>query len=212
MPPLRPTLDREVAVWAEGRLLVGVDEAGRGPLAGPVVAAAVVFPAHVGAVPGVRDSKTLSESRRDALAASIRGAALGLAVGAASVREIDRYNVRAATALAMRRAVARLLARLPRGAAPLVLLDGHPMPDLGLAHEALVDGDARCHTVAAAGIVAKTVRDLLMVRLAGRHDGYGWERNRGYGSAEHIAALRDRGPTRHHRRSFAPLREWGLPT
>ena len=204
MPAPRPTLDRERAAWAAGRLLLGVDEVGRGPLAGPVVAAAVVFPA--GAVPpdGLRDSKLLSAAKREALSPLVRSRALAVGLGAASVREIDRLNIRVATAIAMRRAVARAL-RTVRSTEFLVLIDGLPMPDLGRPHEALVDGDALCTTIAAAAIVAKTARDLLMTRLASRHPGYGWETNAGYGTSEHLAALRSRGPTDHHRRSFAPV-------
>ena len=143
MPSLPvPTLVRERAAWREGRLLVGVDEVGRGPLAGPVVAAAVVFPEGCRRVRGLRDSKLVPAARRDQLAAVIRAVALGIAVGAASVREIDRLNIRVASALAMRRALARLFAQLPQ-APSLVLIDGLPLPEIGLSHEALVDGDAR---------------------------------------------------------------------
>ena len=195
----RPTLDRESAVWANGQLLVGVDEAGRGPLAGPVVAAAVVFPAGSALLEGVRDSKTLSAARREALALVIRGAALAVGVAGASVREIDGLNIRVATALAMRRAILRVLG-------------GPSRREIGFPREALVDGDAHCHSVAAAGIIAKTVRDRLMRRLAARHAGYGWERNSGYGSAEHFAAIQTLGPTDHHRRSFSPVSGLGLPT
>jgi len=208
----RPTLDRESAVWADGQVLVGVDEAGRGPLAGPVVAAAVVFPPGAPMLDGVRDSKTLSAARREALALQIRGAALAIGVGGASVREIDTLNIRVATALAMRRAIQRILARVPASPRPRLLLDGLPMSEIGHPHDALVDGDADCHTVAAAGIIAKTVRDRLMDRLASRHRGYGWERNSGYGSAEHVAAIMALGPTDHHRRSFRPVSGLGLPT
>jgi ribonuclease HII len=197
-----PTLAREAAAWAEGRLLVGVDEVGRGPLAGPVVAAAVVFPAGCAVIEGLRDSKTLPAARRVELAAVVRGVALFVGLGAASVCEIDRLNIRVATAVAMRRALARVLPRVQRAA---VLLDGLPMPELGCEHEALVDGDAHCHSVAAAGVVAKTVRDALMQRLARRHPGYGWDTNVGYGTDAHQAGLRALGPTRHHRRSFAPV-------
>jgi len=210
--PFHPTLAREAAVWAEGRLLVGVDEAGRGPLAGPVVAAAVVFPAGSPLLDGVRDSKTLGAARRDALAPRIRAAALALGLGAASVREIDELNIRVATALAMHRAIARLLSRLPASPPPRLLIDGLRMPELGFPHESLVNGDALCHSIAAAGILAKTVRDRLMRQLSGRHAGYGWERNCGYGSAEHMAAIQVRGPTLHHRRSFSPVSGMGLPT
>lgn len=204
MPAPKPTLDRERAAWAAGRLLLGVDEVGRGPLAGPVVAAAVVFPADAAPPEGLRDSKVLSPSKRETLSPLVRSHALSVGLGAASVREIDRFNIRVATALAMRRAVARAL-RHARTADCVVLIDGWPMPELGRPHEALVDGDALCPTIAAAAIVAKTVRDLLMRRLAGRHPGYGWETNAGYGTSEHLAALRRRGPSPHHRASFAPV-------
>jgi ribonuclease HII len=212
MPPICPTLAREAAVWVEGRLLIGVDEAGRGPLAGPVVAAAVVFPSGSALIAGVRDSKTLSAARRQALAPQIRHAALAFGLAAASVREIDRLNIRVATALAMRRAVRRLLARLPASPPPRLLVDGLPVPELGFEHEALIDGDAHCLSVASAGILAKTVRDHLMRQLALRHAGYGWERNAGYGSAEHLAALLAQGPTPHHRRSFRPVSQLAFLT
>jgi len=214
--PAWPDLDREAAAWSNGRLLLGVDEVGRGPLAGPVVAAAVVFPASHAPLDGVRDSKTLSPALRERLAPAIRAAAAAVAVGAASVAEIDRLNIRVATALAMRRAVERVLGpgrpgALRHGAGEmLVLLDGLPMPELGRPHQALVDGDALCYTVAAAGILAKTVRDRLMGRLAERHPGFGWESNMGYGTAGHLAALAARGPTRHHRRSFSPVAQMPL--
>jgi ribonuclease HII len=204
--PPRPTLTRERAAWAEAHLLIGVDEAGRGPLAGPVVAAAVVFPANCRPVRGVRDSKTLPAAARDRLATAIRRRALGIGVGAASAREIDRLNIRIATALAMRRAICRLL-RQPAFAADLarvldILIDGLPLPEVGYSHRALVDGDARCHSIAAAGIVAKTVRDHLMHRLAVRYPRYGWDTNVGYGTASHQAGLRAHGPTGHHRITF----------
>ncbi|MGB7211096.1 MAG: ribonuclease HII [Gemmatimonadales bacterium] len=204
MPAPRPTLERERAAWAAGKLLVGVDEVGRGPLAGPVVAAAVVFPAGSAPPDGLRDSKTLSAHRREVLTPAIRAAALGFAFGAASSVEIDRHNIRRATALAMHRAVERLFRVLP-AADCMVLLDGLPLPELGYPHQALVDGDAHCATIAAAGIVAKTLRDSLMTSLAARHPGYGWETNAGYGTSGHLAALTIKGPTRHHRRSFAPV-------
>lgn len=206
MPP-RPTLTREREAWAEAQLLIGVDEAGRGPLAGPVVAAAVVFPASCRPVRGVRDSKTLPAAARARLAAAIRRRALAIGVGAASVREIDRLNIRVATALAMRRAIARLL-RLSGVFEPVdgfrILIDGLLMPEVGYVHCALVDGDARCHSIAAAGIMAKTVRDRLMHRLAARHPGYGWDSNMGYGTLSHHVGIRDQGVTPHHRLSFGP--------
>lgn len=209
MPPVTPTLARESAAWASGRLLIGIDEAGRGPLAGPVVAAAVVFPRHADQVAGVRDSKTLSAPRRGLLAPALRSAALCWALGAASSREIDSLNIRIATILAMRRALHRVLARLAAVPAE-VLVDGLPVRELGHPHQALVDGDAHCYTIAAAGILAKTVRDDLMQRLSRRHPAFGWERNMGYGTASHLAAIRHTGPTAHHRRTFGPISQLTL--
>lgn len=211
--PVRPSLQQERAAWADERLLVGVDEAGRGPLAGPVVAAAVVFPARCSAVRGLRDSKVLPARVRLRLAQRIRQRALGYAIGAASAREIDRLNIRVATALAMRRAIRRLFAREPlaRAAVPhRILIDGLPLPEIGFEHEALVDGDARCQSIAAAAVLAKTVRDLLMHRLAPRHPGYGWDTNVGYGTEQHQTGLRLYGPTRHHRLTFEPLSQLSL--
>ena len=203
MPPIVPTLHREEAAWAEARLLIGVDEVGRGPLAGPVVAAAVVFAAGTVSIDGVRDSKTLPPARREALAVAIRSAALCCAVGAASAREIDRLNIRVATALAMHRAIRRVLLR--HAGAHRILIDGLPLPEVGYPHDALVDGDAHCLSVAAAGIVAKTVRDRLMRQLARRYPAYAWDTNMGYATAAHRHALRLAGPTPHHRQSFAPV-------
>lgn len=210
---LRPSLKREREAWAEELLLVGVDEAGRGPLAGPVVAAAVVFPARCTAVRGLRDSKILPARVRARLARRIRQRALCFAIGAASSREIDRLNIRVATALAMHRAIARLVTRGPLAAGgppPRILIDGLPLPEIGFEHQALVDGDARCQSIAAAAILAKTVRDLLMQRLAPRYPGYGWDTNVGYGTEEHQIGLRLHGVTRHHRVTFAPLAQLQL--
>ncbi len=200
----RPTLDRERAAWSAARLLVGVDEAGRGPLAGPVVAAAVVFPANAEPPAGLRDSKTLSARRRAELLPAIRAQALACGIGAASVREIDRLNIRVATALAMTRAVAQALRGLRTGDC-VILLDGLPMRELAYAHDAMVDGDAHCVSIAAAGIVAKEVRDRLMRALDLRHPAYGWVSNSGYGTVRHLEALRRAGPSRHHRNSFGPV-------
>jgi len=221
----RPTLVRERAVWAEEHLLVGVDEAGRGPLAGPVVAAAVVFPIGCSAVRGLRDSKILPASVRARLAERVRRRAMAFGVGAASAHEIDRYNIRVASAIAMRRAIACLIRRSSLARFPLgqcgrgyfdsgqpyrILIDGLPLPEIGYAHEALVDGDARCQSISAAAILAKTIRDRLMHRLATRHPGYGWATNVGYGTEEHQEGLRINGPTRHHRLTFAPLAQLTL--
>lgn len=181
------------------RAVAGVDEAGRGPWAGPVIAAAVLVTPDSPWLEGVNDSKQLTRRRREELAAAIVST-LVHAVGGASVREVDRLNVRVASALAMRRA----LARLPAGA-DVVVVDGLAVPELGVPHQAMVDGDARCYAVACASIVAKTARDRLMRRLGVRYPDFGWERNAGYGTPAHRAALDRRGPTPHHRRSFTPV-------
>ena len=199
-----PSAVRERDAWAGGRLLIGVDEAGRGPLAGPVVAAAVAFPPFAPRIRGVRDSKVLPAARRTRLADAIRIRAAVVGVGAASPRLIDRVNIRVATAIAMRRAVRSALGQA-RSSQILLIVDGLPFPEIGLEHEALVDGDALCYTVAAAGIIAKTVRDRIMTRLAARHPGYGWASNMGYGTPDHLTGLETAGPTAHHRRSFAPV-------
>jgi ribonuclease HII len=178
-----------------------------------VVAAAVVFPARCTAVRGLRDSKLLPARIRLRLAQRIRQRALGFAIGAASAREIDCLNIRVATALAMRRAICRLVTQGPLaggGISHRILIDGLPLPEIGFEHEALVDGDARCQSIAAAAVLAKTVRDLLMQRLAPRHPGYGWGTNVGYGTEEHQVGLRLHGPTRHHRLTFAPLAQLTL--
>jgi len=178
--------------------VAGVDEAGRGPLAGPVVAAAVMVGPETPLIEGVNDSKQLTSRRREALAAAIVSS-LHYAVGAASAHEIDRHNIRRATALAMQRALRRL------GVADAIIVDGLPVPELGYAHDALVDGDAQCYAIACASIIAKTVRDRLMTRLAVRYPVYGWDRNAGYGTEEHRAAINASGVTPHHRRSFTPV-------
>jgi ribonuclease HII len=204
--PRRPTFEREVALWNAGRRIVaGVDEAGRGPLAGPVVAAAVVFPAGQRAIRGLRDSKLLPPVKREKLAVVVRARALAVAVGAASVREIDRFNIRRATILAMQRALERL------GVEPLeILVDGLFLPELGRPHEAIVDGDACCQSIAAASVIAKTVRDRLMCRLARRHPRYAWAENKGYGTPEHLDALHLYGATAHHRQTFEPVAQLEL--
>ncbi len=192
----------EAAAWRTGALLIGVDEVGRGPLAGPVVAAAVVFPKDQVLIPAIRDSKRVgSVRRRGELVEVIRRESLAVGIGAASVAEIATLNIRRATVLAMRRAIARC--RVHLGEVPtMLLIDGLPLPDLGEPHEALVGGDGRSQSIAAASLVAKVVRDTLMSRLARRRPGYGWESNAGYGTAAHIEALRTAGLTPHHRAGF----------
>ena len=192
-----------------GPLLVGVDEVGRGPLAGPVVACAIVMPPDRRAIAGVNDSKQLDAATRVDLAGRIREHALAIGLGAASPREIDRINIYHATVLAMRRALARIPVRL--GATPHhVLVDGKPLRTLGHVHTAIVKGDAKCYAIACASIVAKVTRDRLMTALAVRHAGFGWERNSGYGTAEHRRAIDERGLTRHHRISFCVDEQVGL--
>lgn len=202
----RPSLKREAALWCEGRSVVaGIDEVGRGPLAGPVVAAAVVFPMGAKPIRGLDDSKVLTALQRAKFAIKIRERAFAVAVGAASVREIDRLNIRRASILAMERALYRL------GFVPAwILIDGLPCPELGSPHEAIIDGDARCHSIAAASVIAKTIRDCLMDRLAARHPGYYWNTNKGYATPEHLDALARLGPTHHHRYSFAPVSQLDL--
>ena len=194
----------ERTYFARGiRRVAGIDEVGRGPLAGPVVAAAVLVDADSEILDGVNDSKQLTARRREVLAAAICSS-FRYAVGAASTHEIDRLNIRRATALAMQRALRRL------GPCDAVIVDGLPVPELGTAHEALVDGDAKCYAIACASIVAKTVRDRLMTRLAARHPAYGWDTNAGYGTADHLAAINRAGVTAHHRRSFSPVLQRNL--
>jgi ribonuclease HII len=185
---------------SRGPLLAGVDEVGRGPLAGPVVACAVVMPSDARAIRGVDDSKQLQSADREKLAARIHERALTVAIGAASVREIDRYNIYHASVLAIRRAIMRLAVSPDH-----VVIDGNPIRTLGIEHTAVVSGDARCHSIACASIVAKVTRDRLMHALARRHPHYKWESNVGYGTPEHQAGLASHGATKHHRRSFSPV-------
>ena len=178
----------------------GIDEAGRGPLAGPVVAAAVILDAR--RIPdGLDDSKRLSRHHREKLLAALLSTA-EIGIGAASVREIDRLDILQATLLAMARAVAAL----PRAPA-MALVDGNQAPRLACAVTTVVKGDACCLSIAAASIVAKVTRDRLMATLGRLHPAYDWHRNAGYGTAAHLSALRDYGPTAHHRTSFAPVRQ-----
>lgn len=182
---------------AGAKTIAGVDEVGRGPLAGPVVVCAVIMPHDRRAISGVTDSKKLSASERERLAMRIREEAVTVALAASSVHEIARWNIYQATARAMGRAIARL------GVTPdEVLVDGKPIKTLGVPHHAVVGGDARCYSIACASIVAKVVRDRLMTRLSARYADFAWESNAGYGTPTHIAALRQHGLTPHHRVAF----------
>jgi ribonuclease HII len=198
-----PTLRFERLHWRDGALrVVGIDEVGVAPTCGAVVAAAVIMKPGAHRIPGVRDSKTLSASQRERLAPIIRRRAVAVGLGAASVREIDAMNIYHATHLAMRRAVARL------GGHDHVLVDGNRIAGFEAAvgpYTAIVDGDAKCYTIACASVVAKVVRDRMMSMLSLRYPGYGWERNQGYATQEHRDAIRKLGLTPFHRRSFLAL-------
>ncbi len=203
---LETLLTRERELWSGGRLRVaGVDEAGVGPLAGPVVAAAVVFPPGVG-LSGVDDSKRLSPRRRGDLAEAIRAKASGWAVARVEPHEIDRWNIYQASLEAMRRA----LLALPEPP-DHVLVDARRVPRIELPQEPIVGGDARCHVIAAASILAKTERDRLMVEYDGVFPGYGFAAHKGYPTESHREAIRRLGPCPIHRRSFTLLRSGTLP-
>ena len=186
-------------VWDVPGLVAGVDEAGRGPLAGPVVAAAVILD-DLHPIAGLNDSKKLSASRREALFDEIRAKALCCSVAEASVEEIDRLNILQATLLAMRRAVQGLRLKPAK-----VLVDGNRLPPLEVLAEAIVGGDAKVAAISAASILAKVTRDRQLVELHARHPEYGFDRHKGYGTAEHLRALHTLGPLPEHRKSFAPV-------
>ena len=197
-------IERELRKSA-GPLIAGVDEVGRGPLAGPVVACAVIMPPDVRAIAGVDDSKRLSAAERTRLATKIRERAICISVGAASVREIDRHNIYQATVIAMRRALSRL------SVAPHhVVVDGKPFRTLEIPHTAIVGGDDACYTIACASIIAKVTRDRVMHALALRHPSYKWESNVGYATLAHLQGIAATGVTPHHRRSFIPVRQLSL--
>ena len=186
-------------------LIAGIDEAGRGPLAGPVFAAAVILdPGRP--VRGLRDSKVLTALRREALAGEIRACALAWSVASADVAEIDALNILQATLLAMRRAV-EALAVAPAEA----LVDGNHCPRLACPVHAIVKGDRDVAAISAASILAKTARDALLVALDAEFPHYGFAQNKGYGTPEHLAALARQGPCPAHRRTFAPVAQIVLP-
>lgn len=185
--------------WAAPGLAAGVDEAGRGPLAGPVVAAAVILNPRQG-IAGLADSKKLTARRREQLFDQIQDKALCCAIGQASVEEIDRLNILQATLLAMQRAVAGL-----RLVPARVLVDGNRLPRLPMLAEAIVGGDAKVPAISAASILAKVHRDRWCEQIDAEYPQYGFAAHKGYGTAAHLAALRQHGPTPWHRRSFAPV-------
>jgi ribonuclease HII len=204
---LRTLLRYETKLWKAGiSHVAGVDEAGMSPLAGPVSAAAVIF-APGARIPGVDDSKKLSAADRDRLAVEIKATALCWSVGFAEVEEIDRINIYWAGLLAMRRAVEGLSQKPDH-----VLLDGRRVKDLALPQQAIIRGDSKSLTIAAASILAKTARDAQMHQLDESYPGYGLARHKGYPVREHLAALKKLGASPIHRRSFAPVRVvLGLP-
>jgi ribonuclease HII len=182
-----------------GPLIAGIDEAGRGPLAGPVVAAAVILdPANIPA--GIDDSKKVPEARREKLFDAINRAAVGVGIGMASVAEIDEINILQATFLAMHRAVAAL-----SPAPAFALIDGRDAPAVGCPAAAVIKGDGKCLSIAAASIVAKVTRDAIMRELDAESPGYGWAKNKGYGTASHRNAISALGTTAHHRRAFVHI-------
>ncbi len=203
MAVIVPTLRFERPRWRDGLLrIAGVDEVGVAPTCGAVVAAAVIMPPYCKRIPGVRDSKTMSALQRERLAPVIRRRAVAVGVGAASVADIDQLNIYHATHLAMRRAIARL------GGHDHVLVDGLHIAGFEAQvgpYTAIVDGDALVYSIACASVVAKTVRDRMMAKLAVRYPQYGWERNAGYATLEHRTAIRQFGLTPHHRSSWQAL-------
>lgn len=197
----RPFLKAEQTslLWDTPGLTAGVDEAGRGPLAGPVVAAAVILD-DLNPIAGLADSKKLSPARRERLYDEIRAKALCCSVAEASVEEIDRLNILQATMLAMRRAVVGLRLKPTK-----VLVDGNRLPPLPMLAEAIVKGDAKVAAISAASILAKVTRDRWCEGVHAEFPLYGFDGHKGYGTAEHLAALNAHGPCPHHRRSFAPV-------
>lgn len=197
-----PSFTRERKI---GGHVAGIDEAGRGPLAGPVYAAAVILdPARLPR--GVDDSKAMTADARDKMFDKIMERALAVGIGVASVTEIDEINILQATMLAMRRA-ADALALAPAHA----FVDGNRAPALACPVETIIDGDAKSMSIAAASIIAKVTRDRVMRTLCAEHPGYNWAQNKGYGTPDHLAALDLLGPSVHHRRSFAPVAQLKLP-
>lgn len=187
----------EEAYFAQGiRLICGVDEAGRGPLAGPVCAAAVILPANLD-IPGLNDSKKLSDKRRRELFPVIKEKALAYGIAFANEKEIDTINILQATFLAMERAMAQL-----KISPELALIDGNQKKDFGIPAETVVHGDSLCASIAAASILAKVTRDDYMLEMAQKYPQYGFDIHKGYGTKAHYAALRENGPCQIHRMTF----------
>jgi ribonuclease HII len=196
--------EQQVLSWVTPGLMAGVDEAGRGPLAGPVVAAAVILD-ELQPIRGLADSKVLTAQRREQLDEEIRAKALCFAVAQATVEEIDRLNILQATLLAMRRAVAGLRLKPAR-----VLVDGNQLPVLDVLAEAVVKGDALVPAISAASILAKVHRDRWCAEVHARYPQYGFHEHKGYGTPAHMEALRVHGACDLHRQSFAPVRAAGM--
>lgn len=207
IPPGGPDMQEEMDAYAAGcRCVCGIDEAGRGPLAGPVMTAAVILPQGY-SLPGLNDSKKLTARKREELYAALMADARVLkCVARADVEEIDKLNILRATHLAMARA-AQGLPQLP----DMCLIDGLPVPGFPLPSRSLVKGDARCLSIAAASILAKVSRDHYMQELALQYPQYGFDRHAGYGTRQHMQAIQQYGITPHHRRSFAPVAQMELP-
>ncbi|AOB27004.1 ribonuclease HII [Bordetella bronchiseptica] len=186
-------------------IIAGVDEAGRGPLAGAVYAAAVILDPDR-PVDGLADSKVLKAEQREALAGQIRAQALAWFVASASVQEIDSLNILRATMLAMQRAVAGLAV-----APELAMVDGNQAPKLRCAVQTVIKGDALVPAISAASILAKTARDADLLRLHALYPQYGFDQHKGYGTPQHLSLLREHGPCPEHRRSFAPIKAYGAP-
>lgn len=197
---LYPGLPKRLRPFTDLDIVCGVDEAGRGPLAGPVYAAAVILDPRR-PIEGLRDSKKLTEARRDELAPLIREHALAWAVAECSCEEIDSINILQATMLAMRRAVEAL-----HTAPTLALIDGNRCPQMDVRAHAIVEGDDKVNAISAASILAKTARDAALVRLHAMYPQYGFDQHKGYGTPLHLERLRAHGPSPAHRRSFAPVR------
>jgi len=203
MARINPDWREEETAWAQGLVAVGIDEVGRGPLAGPLLAAAVAVPPHFEApwLELVRDSKQLSARQRERLAGEVQASVLAWGTGEATVEEIDRWGMSEALMCAIRRAIA-VLPAAPR----LILLDGRPLPLLGQPHRAIIDGDAHCYSIAMASVIAKVARDRTMRELDELFPGYGLGQHKGYATQTHREALARLGPSPVHRRSFITVR------